>query len=68
MQFPGLHVPNFYPFRSMISCCQDKTYIFVYFEIFALTPMLKFQSATKVLKIVLLLKKVHYVIACILPW
>ena len=36
-------VPNFGPFRSMISRFQN----IAHFTIFSLTPMLKFQSATK---------------------
>ena len=45
MQHIGPRVPNFHPFRSMLSRFQD----IAHFMIFRLTPMLKFQSATKFL-------------------
>ena len=47
MQFLGPRVPNFHPFCSSDSCFQD----FAHFMIFPLTPMLKFQSAAKFLKL-----------------
>ncbi len=46
MQYIRVRVPNFRPFRSTINRFQDV----VHFRIFPLTPMLKFQSATKFFK------------------
>ncbi len=47
IHFLGQSVPNVYPFRNTISIFN----ILYIFRIFPLTPMLKFQSATKLVKL-----------------
>ncbi len=58
MQYLGPRVPNFRPFRSTTICFQN----IAHFRIFALTPTLKFQSATNFLIVGRSTKHVYKVI------
>ncbi len=64
MQYLRGRIPNFRPLCHTISRFQDITY----FRIFALTPMLKFQIATKVLIFGRSPKEITTLYPCMTVW